>query len=81
MNTTMVFDSRVFPYRENDTMEHGDLPCFKRNFMKTRISNIAKTDPVLPCEFHVIHLLSLQNTAYLRKMRYAILANGALPRY
>ena len=76
----MVFDSRVFLYRENDTMDPGDLPDFyKSNFMKTRISK--KTDPGLLCDFPVIHLLSLQNTAYLRKMRYAILANGALPRY
>ena len=60
----MVFDSIVFLYRENDTMDPGDLPdFFKNNLMKTRISNIAKTDPVLLCEFPVIHLLSLQNTA------------------
>ena len=33
--------------------------------------------------FPVIHLLSMMNTAYLQKMRYAILANGVLhvPRY
>ena len=38
------------------------------------MSNIAKTDPVLPCESNSL----VVNTAYLR---YAILANGALPRY
>ena len=47
----MVYDSRVFLHRENDTMDPGDLPdFFKSSFMKSRISNSATTDPVLPCE-------------------------------
>ena len=34
-----------------DTMDPEDLTEFiKINFMKSRISNSAKTDPVLPCE-------------------------------
>ena len=45
----MVYGSRVFLNRENDTMDPGDPPdFFKSNFMTSRISNSAKTDPVLP---------------------------------